>query len=58
MNYSIFKDTNIVKRIKINRMRWVEHVVKENEIIKSIMRNKPDGERKRGSLKKRWADLI
>jgi hypothetical protein len=47
--YSLFNDVDIIKRIKVNRLKWAGHVVRrENEgIIKSIMMLlKPERKRK------------
>jgi hypothetical protein len=43
--FSLFNDVDIIKRIKINRLRWAGHVIrKENEeTIKRIMLVKPKG---------------
>jgi hypothetical protein len=36
--YSLFDDVDIIKRIKINRLRWAEHVIRRGneEIIKRL----------------------
>jgi hypothetical protein len=40
--YSLFNDVDIIKRIKINRLRWEYVIRRENEeIIKRIMLVKP-----------------
>jgi hypothetical protein len=48
--YGLFNDVDIIKRIKINGLRWAGHFIrKENEeIIKIIMLAKPEGKRKKG----------
>jgi hypothetical protein len=37
--YSLFHDVDIIKRIKINRLRWAGHVIRreDEEIIKGLM---------------------
>jgi hypothetical protein len=54
--YSLFNVVDIIKRIKIYRLRWAGHVIRrENgEIIKRIMLVKPDGKRKKGGPGMRW----
>jgi hypothetical protein len=47
--YSLFNDVDIIKRIKINRLRWAGHVIRRaNELIKPTMLVKPEGKRKKG----------
>jgi hypothetical protein len=58
--YSLFNGVDIIKRIKINRLRWAGHVIRrENEeIIKRLMIVKPEGKRKKGRPRMRWMDGV
>jgi hypothetical protein len=51
---------DIIKRIKINRVRWAGHVIRrENEEITNIiMLVKPEGKRKKGRPRMRWVDGV
>jgi hypothetical protein len=48
--YHSFNDVDVIKIIKINRLRWVGHIIRrENEeIIKRIMLVKQEGKRTKG----------
>jgi hypothetical protein len=58
--YSLFNDVDIIKRTKINRLRWAGHVVRrENkENIKRIRLVKPEGKMKKGRPRMRWKDSV
>jgi hypothetical protein len=53
-------DIDIIKIIKINRLRWAGHDIRrENEeIIKRLMIVKPEGKRKKGRPRMRWIDGV
>jgi hypothetical protein len=57
--YSLFNDVDIIKRIKINSLRWAGHVIRrENEeIINRLMIVKPEWKRK-GRPRMRWSDGV
>jgi hypothetical protein len=57
--YSLFNDVDIIKRIKINILRWAGNVIRreiEEIIKKKIMLVKPEGKRKKGRPRMRWID--
>jgi hypothetical protein len=58
--YSLFNDVDIIKRIKINRLRWAGYVIRrENEeIIKILMIVKLEGKKKKGRPRMRWMDGV
>jgi hypothetical protein len=58
--HSLFNDADIIKRIKINRLRWAGHVIRrENEEIEEkIMLVKPEGKMKKGRPRMRWMDGV
>jgi hypothetical protein len=57
--YSLFHDVDIIKRTKINRLRWAGHVImRENEIIKRIMLVKSERKRKKGRPRMKWMDGV
>jgi hypothetical protein len=57
--YSLFNHVDIIKGIKINRLRWAGHVIRrENEIIKRIIIEKPEGKRKKSRPKMRKMDGV
>jgi hypothetical protein len=58
--YSLFNDVDIIKRIKINRLRWAGHVIRRGneKIIKRLIIVKPEGKRKKGRPRMRWIDGV
>ena len=59
--YQLFKEADIVKRIKVNRLRWAGHVIRRpvdapiNKVFKSDF---VDGKRSRGRPKNSWKEAI
>lgn len=59
--YELYADIDIVKRIKLQRLRWLGHVVRmeENAPAKKAFEYAPgDGSRRRGRPKLRWKDQV
>jgi hypothetical protein len=52
--------SDIIKRIKINRLRWAGYVIRrENEeIIKRLIILKPEGKREKDRPRMRWIDGV
>jgi hypothetical protein len=50
----------MIKRIKINRLRWAGHVIRRDneEIIKRLIIVKPEGKRKKGRPRMRRTDGV
>lgn len=58
--YKIFRDSDISKYVKLQRMRWAGHVVRmpaERTPLK-VLNAKPLGQRPRGRPKIRWIDCV
>jgi len=59
--YQLFKKADIVKRIKVNRLRWAGHVIRRpveaplNKVFKSDF---VDGKRSRGRPKNSWKEAV
>ena len=59
--YQLFKEADIVKRVKINRLRWAGHVVRrpvEAPVNKVFQSNFVDGKRSRGRPKNSWREAV
>lgn len=58
--YQLYKDPNIIKTIRINRIRWVGHVERSSDdsITKIIMNKRPDGHRDTGRPRRRYTDSV
>jgi hypothetical protein len=58
--YSLYKDLDIVRVIKVARIRWLEHLVRmeENSPCKKITFSQPEGSQKKGRPKLRWLDSV
>jgi hypothetical protein len=57
--YELFSGSDMVKTIKIGRLRWTGHVIRkldDNPIKKKLTLVKPDGYRRVGRQKLRWTD--
>ena len=56
--YSLFTDVDIVKYIKIARLRWACHIIRmeEDNPKKNLTLLKPEGSRGIGRPKLRWMD--
>lgn len=58
--YQLYNEPDIVKYIKINRLRWLGHVqrMEEERVPLKVLNTNPDGNRKPGRPKTRWKDAI
>jgi hypothetical protein len=58
--YELFKEENVVKFIKLRKLRWPGHVMRlnDNDPSKKVMMSEPGGSRPRGRPKLRWEDHI
>ena len=58
--YHLYKEPDIIKFIKIQRMKWAGHVLRmeEGRTTKRIFQARPTGSRKRGRPKLRWEDCL
>jgi hypothetical protein len=56
--HEVFSDPDIVKTIKIGRLRWAGHVIRmlDDNPSKKLTLLKPDGCRRVGRPKLRWMD--
>ena len=54
----LYREPDIVKTTKINRLRWLGHVQRmgENRVPKKLLETKPEGKRSAGRPKSRWCD--
>jgi len=59
--YQLFNEADIVRRIKVNRLRWAGHVVRrpvEAPINKVFKSDFVDGKRSRGRPKNSWKEAV
>jgi hypothetical protein len=58
--YSLYKDLDIIRVIKVARIRWLGHLVRmeENSPCKKINFSQPEGSRKKRRPKLRWLDSV
>ncbi|PSN56597.1 hypothetical protein C0J52_01585 [Blattella germanica] len=58
--YSLFKESNIAKLIKIRRLGWAGHILRASEqrTVKKIFKTMSEGTRKIGRPKTRWEDCV
>lgn len=58
--YKLFKDSDIIKFIKIGRLRYAGHICRmdPSSLTYRIFNHKPIGTRKRGRPKLRWTDCV
>ncbi len=54
----LYKEPDIVRTTKVNRLRWLGHVQRmdDNRVPKKLLRTKPEGKRSAGRPKSRWCD--
>lgn len=54
----LYKEPDIVRTTKINRLRWLGHVQRmgESRVPKKLLKTKPEGKRSAGRPKARWID--
>ena len=58
--YDLYKDIDLVRKLKINRLRWAGHVARmvPNNPVKRIFSANSEGKRKVGRPKIRWLDCV
>ncbi|XP_045492279.1 uncharacterized protein LOC123691743 [Colias croceus] len=58
--YGMYKEPNVIKTIKLGRLRWAGHVARmdDNRAPLRLLDGKPDGRRNRGRPKLRWLDGV
>ena len=58
--YDLYKDIDLVRKLKINGLRWAGHVARmdPNNPVKPIFSENPEGKRKVGRPKTRWLDCV
>lgn len=56
----LYKEQDIISFIKVNRLRWVGHVVRMGDcrVPKKLFETNPEGTRGRGRPKGRWKDAV
>ena len=56
----LYAEPNIVRYIKINRLRWLGHVqrMEEERVPLKLLNTNPDGNRRPGRPKTRWKDAV
>lgn len=60
MIYELIDEPDIVRHIKINRLRWFGHVLRmdDERVPLKMLNGHPDGTRKAGRPKGRWKDAV
>ena len=58
--YSIHTDLDIIKTIKISKLRWTGHIMRipEEHPVKKLILLRPEGSRRAGRPKLRWLDGV
>jgi hypothetical protein len=58
--YTLYKESNIVTYIKVNRLRWAGHVIRleEQSPARRVLVEVVEGKRQRGRPKLRWEDGV
>ncbi len=58
--YQLYNEPDIVKHIKITRLRWLGHVqrMEEERVPLKMLNTNPDGNRRPGRPRTRWKDAI
>ena len=58
--YQLYNEPDIVKYIRINRLRWLGHVQRmdEERVPLKLLHTNPDGNRPPGRPKMRWKDSV
>jgi hypothetical protein len=56
----LYKDLDIVRVIKVARIRWLGHLARmeENSPCKMVTFSQPEGSQKKGRPKLRWLDSV
>jgi hypothetical protein len=58
--YTLYKDSDIIIYIKINRLRWAGHVIllEEQNPARRVFAAVVEGRRQKGRHKLRWEDVV
>ena len=58
--YFIYTDPDIIKTIKISKLRWTGHIMRmpEENPVKKLTLLRPEGSRRAGRPKLRWLDGV
>jgi hypothetical protein len=58
--HNLYSSPDIIKQIKLRRMRWVGHVARmgEGRNVYRVLVGKPEGKRPLGRPRRRWEDGI
>ena len=58
--YSLYKDDQVTKKIRVQRLRWLGHLARMNDenVAKRVFERNPEGRRRRGRPKLRWKDSV
>ena len=57
--HSLYKDDQVTKKIRVQRLRWLGHLARMNEnVAKRVFERNPDGRRRRDRPKLRWKDSV
>ena len=58
--YSLYKDDQVTKKIRVQRLRWLDHLarMKDDNVAKRVFERNPECKRRRGRLKLRWKDSV
>ena len=58
--HQLYNEPDVVKFIKINRLRWLGHVLRMNEerVRLKVLNTNHDGNRRPGRPKIRWKDAV
>jgi hypothetical protein len=58
--HNVFSSPDIIKMIKLGRMKWVGHIVRMGEMGNAykILVRKPEGKRPLGRSRSIWEDVI
>jgi hypothetical protein len=58
--YDLYRNPEIVKTVKLGRLRWLGHLTRANEIspCRKLTFSKPEGTRRAGRPSLRWLDSV
>ena len=58
--YSLYKDDQVTKKIRVQRLSWLGHLARMNDenVAKRVFERNPEGRRRIGRPKFRWKDSV
>ena len=58
--YSLYKDDQVTKKIRVQRLRWIGHLARmdDENVAKHVFERNPEGRRRRGRSKLRWKGSV